>query len=58
MPEAGEPPPQRILLKYHWDRGLKATPPARISPERRLDDPVPFILLEPRGERDVAIKFH
>jgi hypothetical protein len=56
-PKVGEPPPERIFLKYHWDPGLETAPPARISPEKRLDDPVPFILLEPRGGRVVTINY-
>jgi hypothetical protein len=51
------PPPIRVLLKYHWDRGLRVAPPARISPVMRLDDPVPFILLEPGGESEIRIYF-
>ncbi len=54
---AGQAPPARILLKYHWDRGLGVAPPARISPVMRMDDPVPFILLEPNGMTDVRITF-
>lgn len=55
--EGDAPPPARVLLKYHWDRGLRVDPPARISPVARLGDPVPFILLEPRGEREISIFF-
>jgi hypothetical protein len=50
-------PPERILLKYHWDKGLHVASPARISPAARLDDPVPFIVLEPNGEFDIRILF-
>ncbi len=53
----GAPPPLRVLLKYHWDRGLRVAPPARISPMMRLDDPVPFILLEPGGESEIRIYY-
>ena len=55
---AAQPPPERMLLKYHWDRGLEVTAPARISKALRLDDPVPLILLEPNGARDIRITFH
>jgi hypothetical protein len=57
-PGAGEAPPQTILLKYHWDRGLEVAAPCTISPMKRLDDPVPMILLEPNGETDIRITFH
>jgi len=46
-----------ILLKYHWDGGLEVSPPARIYPRMRMDDPVPFILLEPSGEREIRIRY-
>jgi hypothetical protein len=54
----GAPPPERIVLKYHWDRALEADPPARISQIMLLDDPVPFILLEPNGRSEVRIRYH
>jgi hypothetical protein len=56
-PGAGRTPPERILLKYHWDRGLAVASPARISMAKRLNDPVPFILLEPNGATDIRIAF-
>ena len=56
-PEIGRTPPGKILLKYHWDQGLGVDRPARISRVTRLDDPVPFILLEPNGETDIRIVF-
>jgi hypothetical protein len=56
-PETGKPPPEKILLKYHWDEGLDVGYPARISRVTRLDDPVPLILLEPNGETDIRIVF-
>jgi len=49
------PLPQRILLEYHWDRSLTVESPAEIKPQYRMDDPVPFILLEPNGQRDTEI---
>ncbi|MFO7914860.1 MAG: hypothetical protein R6U43_04120 [Candidatus Krumholzibacteriales bacterium] len=49
------PLPEQILLEYHWDRSLKVAPPAEIRPQYRLDDPVPFILLEPNGKREIEI---
>lgn len=45
-----------VLLKYHWDRGMRVKPPARIYPNPVLDDPVPFVRLEPRGASEVEIK--
>ena len=51
------PPPERIILKYHWDRALRVDPPARISQIMFLDDPVPFISLEPNGESMVHITY-
>jgi hypothetical protein len=48
-------PPVRVVLKYHWDRGLTAEPPAKIFPVRHGDDPVPFIGLDPHGMREVTI---
>jgi hypothetical protein len=57
-PEPGEALAQGILLKYHWDPGLRASSPARISPQKRLDDPVPFILLEPGAAREIVISYH
>ncbi|MBN1163408.1 MAG: hypothetical protein JXB45_02405 [Candidatus Krumholzibacteriota bacterium] len=56
-PENGQLPPENIVLGYHWDRGLRVDPPARISPVMRLEDPVPLILLEPRGERRIKIYY-
>ncbi len=53
--EDAEAVPDRILLKYHWDRGLRVEPPARISPVKCLDDPVPMILLEPMGKMEIGI---
>jgi hypothetical protein len=49
--------PEKILLKYHWDRGLEVASPARISKILQLNDPVPLILLEPNGARDIRITF-
>jgi hypothetical protein len=57
IPEAGSPAADRILLKYHWDRGLHVEPPARISQVMVLDDPVPFIHLEPNGQHVVKITY-
>ncbi len=56
-PVAGQVPATKMLLKYHWDPGLRVASPATISPAMRMDDPVPFILLEPNGETEVKITF-
>lgn len=34
---------KEIILKYHWTEGLSASPPARITPIKVYDDPIPFI---------------
>jgi len=57
-PQPGRPPPDNILLSYHWDRGLRVTPPARISQVMYLGDPVPMILLEPNQAREIKITYH
>lgn len=49
--------PGRVLLPYHWDRGLHVDPPALLSSEQRMDDPIPFIILEPNGASDILIEF-
>ncbi len=49
--------PERVLLPYHWDRGLQVDPPAVISPEKRMDDPVPFLVLEPHGKSEILIEY-
>jgi hypothetical protein len=39
---------KEIVLKYHWIKGLSASPPARIAPVKIYDDPIPFIkIFEP-----------
>ncbi len=49
--------PRRVLLPYHWDGGLHVESPAVLSREQHMDDPVPFIILEPNGESDILIEF-
>ena len=49
--------PERIVLAYHWDRGLHVDPPVKISPITMFDDPVPLILVETAGERYVKIEY-
>jgi hypothetical protein len=34
---------KEIVLKYHWTKGLSASPPATIAPVKIDDDPIPFI---------------
>lgn len=55
--EEGGELPGRVLLPYHWDRGLHVEPPAIMSKEQRMDDPVHFIVLEPNGVSDILIEF-
>jgi hypothetical protein len=39
---------KEVVLKYHWTKGLSASPPARIDPVKIYDDPIPFIkIIEP-----------
>jgi len=45
------------VLDYHWVPGLEASGAARIRPVRRLDDPVPFIFVEPNGENVISITY-
>jgi hypothetical protein len=49
--------PDAFTLGYHWMKGLRATPPARISPVRMLGDPVPFIRVEANGATSILIKY-
>ena len=56
-PEAAPAGAEGIVLKYHWDRGLKVDPPAMITPVRVLDDPVPMILLKTGGMSDITIRY-
>lgn len=49
--------PDTLILKYHWDKGLRAPSRVKISPVYLLDDPVPFILMETGGEREILVTF-
>jgi hypothetical protein len=49
--------PQRVLLPYHWDPGLYVDPPSVLTREQRMEDPVPFIILEPHGKSEILIEF-
>lgn len=49
--------PAEVVLKYHWDKGLRASAPAEIHPVWRGDDPVPFIELDPHQAREVVITY-
>ncbi|UCH83143.1 MAG: hypothetical protein JSW50_11835 [Candidatus Latescibacterota bacterium] len=49
--------PEQFLLRYHWDDRLTVTPPATVNKVYHLDDPVPFILVEPNGASSIAIKY-
>jgi len=48
---------ESFLLRYHWDDGLSVNPPAKVTPVRALEDPVPFMLVEPNGARSIRIKY-
>ena len=50
---SGEP----FVLRFHWDRGLDVRGPAKISPVHVGDDPIPFILVDPRGASSVLIEY-
>jgi hypothetical protein len=45
------------FIKYHWVPGLEVSGAARIRPVHRLDDPVPFIYIEPNGESNITIVY-
>ncbi|UCG51237.1 MAG: hypothetical protein JSW58_13725 [Candidatus Latescibacterota bacterium] len=49
--------PERFLLRYHWDEGLVASPPARVNRVFQLDDPTPFLLVEPNGASSITIEY-
>lgn len=53
----GNGDPDGYLIDYHWVPGLSASGSARIRPVHRLDDPVPFIFVEPNGEDVVTITY-
>jgi hypothetical protein len=46
-----------FVLRFHWDRGLRARAPAKISPVHIADDPVPFIRVDPGGVTSVLIEY-
>ncbi|MEE9269091.1 MAG: hypothetical protein V3V49_02415 [Candidatus Krumholzibacteria bacterium] len=46
-----------FVLKYHWDKRLSVTPPATMTAEFRMDDPVPFIRITPNGADRVVIRY-
>ncbi len=45
------------FIRYHWIPGLKVSGAANIRPVHRLDDPIPFIFIEPNGEKELEIVF-
>ncbi len=53
----GKGDPDGYFIDYHWVPGLSASGSARIRPGYRLDDPVPFIFVEPNGEDIVTITY-
>ena len=47
---------KEIVLKYHWTKGLSASPPARIVPVMIGDDPIPFIkIIQPPARLTLRI---
>jgi hypothetical protein len=46
-----------VLLKYHWVDGLSVSEPATMTPVRQLDDPVPFIFVNPNGASSIVISY-
>ena len=57
LSEIGGRLPRRVLLPYHWDPGLHVEPPTVLSREKRMDDPVPFIIIEPNGKSEIVIEY-
>ncbi len=50
--------PGALLIKCHFDKALKAGNGVRLEPEKRLDDPVPFIrAVVPEGVTDFTIVY-
>ncbi len=47
---------KEVVLKYHWAKGLSASPPARILPVKIYDDPIPFIkVIDPPAAFELRI---
>jgi hypothetical protein len=47
---------KEIVLKYHWTKGLSASPPAKIVPVKIADDPIPFIkIIQPPARLTLRI---
>jgi hypothetical protein len=47
---------KEIVLKYHWTKGLSASPPASIVPVKIADDPIPFIkIIQPPASLTLRI---
>ncbi len=47
---------KEIVLKYHWTKGLSASPPASIVPVMIGDDPIPFIkIIQPPARLTLRI---
>jgi hypothetical protein len=45
------------FIEYHWVPWLSASGAARIRPRHRMDDPAPFIYVEPNGETNITISY-
>jgi hypothetical protein len=47
---------KEIVLKYHWTKGLSASPSASIVPVKIADDPIPFIkIIQPPARLTLRI---
>ncbi|MBP7276037.1 MAG: hypothetical protein KBA51_07525 [Kiritimatiellae bacterium] len=49
-------PPDSVLLRYNWNPGLRASPPAVIMP-REVSPGITLMELQPRGLREVTIRY-
>jgi hypothetical protein len=53
----GEAESEGYFIQYHWVPGLAALGNAHIKPIHQLDDPVPFIYVQPNGDHVVTITY-
>jgi len=53
----GDPTATGYFISYHWVPGLTVSGNARIRAVHRYDDPVPFIYVEPNGDREIIISY-
>jgi hypothetical protein len=45
------------FIGYHWVPGLAVDGAATIRPLHKMDDPVPFIYVEPNGDDDITVSY-